>query len=75
MPFTVNSEDLQVTVLGTKFNIRDYPEDCKAIVSLIEGKVALDNRIRKETEMILLPDEQMTLDKEDKRMKKEITAF
>lgn len=71
MPFTVNSEDIQVTVLGTKFNIRDYPEDCKAIVSLIEGKVALDNRIRKETEMILLPDEQMTLDKEDKRMKKE----
>lgn len=71
-PFMVTSKDLQVRVLGTKFNICDYPEDSKAVVSLIEGKVALDNRIQKETEMILLPNEQMTLNKEERRMKKEI---
>ena len=40
-------------------------------LSLLEGKVALDNRLRAEAEMILLPDEQVTLDKAEGHMKKE----
>lgn len=71
LPFRVCSKDLQVRVLGTKFNFRDYPEDCEAVVSLLEGKVALDNRLKKEGEMILLPDEQVVLNKAEGRMKKE----
>ena len=43
LPFRVSSKDLQVSVLGTKFNFRDYPADAEAIVSLAEGKVALDD--------------------------------
>ena len=62
---------MSVRVLGTKFNFRDYPNDEEAVVSLLEGKVALDNRLRAEAEMILLPDEQVTLDKAEGHMKKE----
>lgn len=71
MPFYVKTEDVQVRVLGTKFNFRDYPEDGEAVVSLIEGKVALKNEIRQEAELVLLPDEQMVLNKKEKVMKKE----
>lgn len=43
LPFRVISKDLQVSVLGTKFNFRDYPADAEATVSLAEGKVVLDD--------------------------------
>ena len=70
-PFRVCSGNLQVRVLGTKFNFRDYPEDRNAVVSLVEGKVALGNKIRKEPEQFLMPDERIVLDKSDGRLEKE----
>lgn len=70
LPFHVQTPSLSVRVLGTKFNFRDYPDDEEAVVSLLEGKVALDNRLQTEAEMILLPDEQVTLDKAEGHMKK-----
>ena len=71
IPFYVKTEDVQVRVWGTKFNFRDYPEDGEVVVSLIEGKVALKNKIRQEADLVLMPDEQMVLDKKEKVMKKE----
>ncbi len=71
IPFYVKTEDVQVRVLGTKFNFRNYPEDGEVVVSLIEGKVALKNKIRQEADLVLMPDEQMVLDKKEKVMKKE----
>lgn len=71
LPFHVQTPSLSVRVLGTKFNFRDYPNDEEAVVSLLEGKVALGNRLRAEAEMILLPNEQVTLDKAEGRMTKE----
>ena len=73
IPFYVRSKSLQVKVLGTKFNFRDYPEDRQVIVSLLEGKVALHNQIRQEAECFLMPDERVVLDKSDGRMKIEST--
>lgn len=62
-PFYVYSESLQVHVLGTKFNFRDYTEDETAVVSLLEGKVALHNN--KEVERYLAPKERATVNKKD----------
>lgn len=63
MPFRVKSPNLQVKVIGTKFNFRDYPDDAEAIVSLSEGKVALSNLLREEKEAFLLPNERVVLNK------------
>lgn len=71
IPFYVKTKDLQVRVLGTKFNFKDYPEDKKVIVSLLEGKIALNNQLQKEAELILMPNERMVLDKEMGMMRKE----
>lgn len=71
MPFYVQTKDLQVRVLGTKFNFRDYPEDKEVVVSLMEGKVALNNQIKQEAELILHPNERVVLDKQGGMMVKE----
>ena len=63
IPFFVKTKDLQLQVLGTKFNFRDYPEDHEVVVSLLEGKVGLDNLLREEKEAVLSPDERAVLNK------------
>lgn len=40
-PFIVNAKDLNVRVLGTKFNVSSYPEDLKSKTVLVEGAVSL----------------------------------
>ena len=63
LPFFVKTKDLQLQVLGTKFNFRDYPEDHEVVVSLLEGKVGLSNLLKKEKEAFLAPDERAILNK------------
>ncbi|MEO8255549.1 MAG: FecR family protein [Flavobacterium sp.] len=40
-PFTVITQDVNVEVLGTKFNVNTFTEDATTDVVLIEGKVSL----------------------------------
>ncbi|NKI27585.1 DUF4974 domain-containing protein [Arenibacter sp. 6A1] len=40
-PFMINSNDLKVSVLGTKFNMASYQEDQASQVVLVEGSVKL----------------------------------
>ena len=43
-PFVVNVNDLNVRVLGTKFNVSSYPEDRNINTVLVEGSVALHDK-------------------------------
>ncbi|MCI7358790.1 MAG: DUF4974 domain-containing protein [Parabacteroides sp.] len=63
MPFLVQTHDANVTVVGTKFNFRNYPEDEEAVVELLEGKVALENQLKEEAVRYLSPNEKMVLHK------------
>ena len=67
-PFIVETGKCNMEVLGTKFNFRDYPEDHEVVVSLLEGKVELNNLLKKEKEAILAPDERAILNKTNGRM-------
>lgn len=40
-PFVVHTPDLKIKVLGTKFNIKAYPDEKEIATSLFEGKVSL----------------------------------
>lgn len=71
IPFHVKTKELCLKVLGTKFNFRDYPDDREVVVSLVEGGVELDNRLRTEKEIRLLPDQRAVLCKADGSMKVE----
>ena len=74
LPFKVTSKDVEVNVLGTIFNIKDYPEDEEVTVFLYEGKVELDNRIKTEKKMLLKPNEYMVMDKNRGLMRKTTAA-
>lgn len=63
LPFKVKTDELQVSVLGTKFNFRNYPEDEKVIVSLLEGKVSLENFLKKSNPYTLHPSQKAVLNK------------
>ena len=65
IPFNVHTDDLDVKVLGTKFNLRNYQEDLEAKVALIEGKVAIHTE-KKET--TLQPDQQALLNKRNGKL-------
>ena len=42
-PFIVNADNLNVRVLGTHFNVSNYPEDAATDVVLVEGSVGMYN--------------------------------
>lgn len=68
MPFLVRTHDVYVTVVGTKFNFRNYPDEEEAVVELLEGKVALENRLKKDAVRYLSPEEKMVLHKKTEEM-------
>lgn len=41
-PFFLSVGNLNIKVLGTKFNVKSYPEQSKTEVSLIEGSISLE---------------------------------
>lgn len=63
LPFSVKSENVQVRVLGTKFNFRDYPADAEATVSLSEGSVAMNSLKDVSKDQLLKPGQRATVDK------------
>lgn len=69
-PFKINTKELDLKVVGTKFNFRNYLDDKEIAISLLEGKVALVNKIKKMPELYLEPDEKMVLNKVTGEMKK-----
>lgn len=70
VPFRVKSETMQVKVLGTKFDFRDYPSDKNAVVTLSEGKVNFTNLLSESDSFIMLPSDQVILDKVEKKIQR-----
>lgn len=68
LPFSVKSENVEVKVLGTKFNFRDYPDDAEAIVSLAEGSVAMNSLRHPSAGELLKPGQRATVCKQTGRI-------
>lgn len=56
-PFYVKTKDLDVRVLGTKFNVMSYPDESLERVVLVSGSVAVDNRSQENEEVALSPNQ------------------
>lgn len=70
LPFDVNTEDLKLEVLGTKFNFRNYPDDPEAVIELLEGKVQVENLMKEMPVEYLAVNEKIVLDKRSGEMDK-----
>lgn len=68
-PFIVSSNDLDVRVLGTKFNITSYKKDGKTYAVLVEGSIAASSKLEQHDNVILKPGYRVYF--EDKKLKTE----
>ena len=70
LPFTVKTCKMDVTALGTKFNVKAYEEEGEITATLIEGSIRTDIGEKSE---VLKPNQYLILDKETGKTTK-ITA-
>ena len=68
LTFVIHTEKLDVKVVGTKFNLRNYPDEAEAVVNLLEGKVRLEN-LPGQKAYCLLPGHKMVLNKETRKVR------
>ena len=58
-PFIVNTKDMDVEVLGTRFNVTSYLEDYKTYTVLVEGQVAAHNKLASQDFKVLNSNEKV----------------
>ncbi len=63
-PFQVKTKDINIEVLGTKFNLKAYPNEKSVSTTLIEGSVRLTANNQY---WLMNPDQKLTFDKENKK--------
>ena len=61
LPFVVKTAKIDVTALGTSFNVMAYPEDCKVKTTLVTGKVTVE-KVSTGSSLYLKPSCQVVLD-------------
>lgn len=69
LPFEITTKELQLRVLGTKFNFRNYPDDEEVTVNLLEGKASLINYLKNNDLCYLEPDQKAILNKKNGKLK------
>ena len=61
--FKVHKNQHVIEVIGTKFNLKAYPDDLDIQTTLVEGKVSISHN---ETQSVLLPNDQSTVNLKNK---------
>ncbi|MFY9151958.1 MAG: FecR domain-containing protein [Prolixibacteraceae bacterium] len=70
LPFVVQTSDVSVKVLGTKFNVSAYPNDKFIETTLISGKVTVQSNENPEVVNVLAPGESLSFDRVNNQMVK-----
>lgn len=70
MPFIVESGSLQVSVLGTSFNVKAYENQETIDIVLVSGKVEVHSENKKEDTYLLSPDEMLSYNKQTNQVEK-----
>ncbi|WP_163712393.1 FecR family protein [Mangrovibacterium lignilyticum] len=70
-PFIVKTDQIDIEVLGTRFNVTTYPENEKIETVLVEGSVSVSNDISSQFEkpVLLKPNQILTFNKQTKSVK------
>lgn len=71
LPFYVNTNEISIKVLGTKFNLSAYKTDSQIETVLLEGEVAVSGRSKLEflkSETLLEPNQKAIYNKEQKKI-------
>jgi len=84
VPFFVNVGELKIRVLGTKFNVKSYPEEKVIETTLVQGMVEVNSVVGeiKDKSVVLEPNQKLTYIRKEgsmeitsvKKMKKEVAS-
>ena len=66
-PFIVKTNKIAIKVLGTEFNVKDYPGDRESETTLIKGSIELTINDRSEQKFLLKPSEKFALTKRSEK--------
>jgi ferric-dicitrate binding protein FerR (iron transport regulator) len=66
-PFVIHTKKMDITVLGTTFNVRAYEEDKTVETSLIQGKVEVTIKGEVPEKVILSPNQKIVLYNEERQ--------
>lgn len=66
-PFVVETKNLAVKVLGTKFNLKAYPDEYQTVATLQEGKIEVQTVKNQKQQMV--PNEQLVYNSETSTFK------
>lgn len=67
-PFIVKSNDLEIEVLGTRFNVSSYASSDQISTTLVEGSVKINNSMDSIPELILKPSYQAAFNKNSEKL-------
>ena len=73
-PFIVNAQEIDIKVLGTKFNLKSYSDEQTVSVTLAEGSVNVINKVQTDQSLIMKPSEQIVFNKITGETKKQIVS-
>lgn len=68
VPFIVQTSDVSIKVLGTKFNVSAYPNDKLIETTLVSGKVVVQSNENPKLVKTILPGEKLAFDKVNNQM-------
>lgn len=63
-PFVIHADKINIKVLGTSFNVKSYPKDRVIETSLIRGRIEVSFNDRPAENIILRPNEKLTVRKD-----------
>ena len=66
-PFVVKTNKVRIKVLGTEFNVREYPGDRESETTLINGSIELTVNDRSDQKFLLKPSEKFALVKDTRK--------
>lgn len=66
LPFVVNTSDIDIKVLGTRFSVKAYGDEDNVEVVLAEGSVNFINKNDLQASLIMKPEQQVIYNKESK---------
>lgn len=69
-PFIIKTGVVNTVVLGTSFNVSAYAKQPTISVTLVTGKVAVALEAKNKTYTMLLPNQQLIVDKKNKKLSK-----
>jgi len=73
-PFLIHTARIDITVLGTSFNVKSYPTDKTTEATLVHGSIEVSIKDRPTEKIILKPNEKLVVANDDSALHRSVAA-